>query len=284
MDVFRKHIFIWGILIFSALLHAAFIVVTPYTHQEKITEVPDQFTIRATLKLRSPEPDNLIVNDLAEVVQAKPVEPQPVKPEPVKVKPEKKKKLPQKKVVKQKVKKAPAPDPIQKEAKPIEEVVKKVEETPLIQEDVSDQEIIDQEVLEKEALALEELNRKRLEEERLKKEQAIQLAAAHEAAAAQALMEQRARIQASYVALLKERISDNKRYPRIAEKRRLEGAVELHFEIDKQGVASALDIQTGHRLFQQSAKVAVLNALPFPPPEGIEVPIKVDLTLTYRIK
>ena len=91
-------------------------------------------------------------------------------------------------------------------------------------------------------------------------------------------------IRLTYLHQLRQKISANKRYPLLARNRRLEGKVLIHFEVNGRGRIQTLNLISGPRLLQHSAEDAVKNALPFPPPKGISLPVKIELTLSYHLR
>lgn len=91
-------------------------------------------------------------------------------------------------------------------------------------------------------------------------------------------------IRLTYLHQLRQRISANKRYPLLARKRHLEGMVLIHFEVNSRGRIQTLNLISGPPLLQHSAEDAVKNALPFPPPKGISLPVKIELTLSYHLR
>ncbi|MGY0215796.1 TonB family protein [Endozoicomonadaceae bacterium StTr2] len=87
----------------------------------------------------------------------------------------------------------------------------------------------------------------------------------------------------SYRQLLRSRIEQHKRYPRMARLRHREGKVKLRLQIEGDGQASVLEMVEGDSLFEYSSLQAVREALPLPPPEGVTIPVRVNLTLYYHL-
>ena len=85
-----------------------------------------------------------------------------------------------------------------------------------------------------------------------------------------------------FVARLKAKINANKTYPRIAQKRRMQGKVKVRFRITSAGKLSGLTA-SGPRIFINSAKKAVKRAFPLAT-RGAPLPMNVTLTLQYRLK
>ncbi len=283
MAAHKRHFVVWIMLFLSAALHAAFIAITPYEKENLVSENTKQYTIKATLKLPDINVQPVDKHQEAETELVKTVTTEKT-PDPVK-----------KSSLKERV--------VQEKSKEKEKTSKEQRTVNVISEPVIEPIAKIDPVIEIEPVKETEndLNEKSLNEERLngktpdtqalveefddtKETKNVILVAANKQAAMEVLNQQRAAAQASYLADLKKRIEENKRYPRIALKRRLEGSVDLNFQIDQAGNIIVLEVETGHRLFKLSAESAVKNALPFPPPEGIEVPIKVSLILAYQIQ
>ncbi|MEA3418046.1 MAG: TonB family protein [Campylobacterota bacterium] len=85
-----------------------------------------------------------------------------------------------------------------------------------------------------------------------------------------------------FLATLKSRINARKVYPRIAQKRGMQGKVRVHFTVTATGGVSNIMVK-GPRIFANSAKAAVRKAFPMPT-QGVSLPMKVALTLNYRLK
>lgn len=75
--------------------------------------------------------------------------------------------------------------------------------------------------------------------------------------------------QASYFQQLKERINQHKMYPKIAQKRNLEGNVMVEFTISAKGELLSYAIINGQTLFAKSAEEAIVKSFPFPVEEEL---------------
>jgi protein TonB len=87
---------------------------------------------------------------------------------------------------------------------------------------------------------------------------------------------------ARYVAEVRAMILAQKRYPRLARKRSIEGAVEARIEIGADGSLSGLRLsESAPRVLSRATEEAIERAAPFPtPPEGVRViEIPVDYSL-----
>lgn len=85
-----------------------------------------------------------------------------------------------------------------------------------------------------------------------------------------------------FIARLKAKINANKTYPRIAQKRGMQGSVKVRFRITSAGKVSGLTA-SGPRIFISSAKKAVKKAFPLST-RGVSLPMNVTLTLRYQLK
>ena len=83
---------------------------------------------------------------------------------------------------------------------------------------------------------------------------------------------------------LRAKISRNKTYPRIAQRRGMQGSVKVRFTILRNGSVSNIRI-TGKKVFHSSAKSAVKKAFPVNTKNApLSLPTTVNLTLRYQIR
>lgn len=83
---------------------------------------------------------------------------------------------------------------------------------------------------------------------------------------------------------LRTKIDKYKFYPRIAQKRRMEGSVKVRFTIMPSGKVGNISV-SGSKVFYRSAKNAVKSAFPISIKNiPISLPYTVNLTLHYRIR
>jgi len=85
-----------------------------------------------------------------------------------------------------------------------------------------------------------------------------------------------------FIARLKAKINAHKSYPRIAQKRGMQGNVNVRFRITSSGKLTNLTA-SGPKIFIRSAKQAVKSAFPLST-RGTSLPLNVTLTLSYRLK
>jgi protein TonB len=83
---------------------------------------------------------------------------------------------------------------------------------------------------------------------------------------------------------VRRRIEKHKFYPRIAQKRGVEGIVKVKFTILKNGRVSTISVR-GSKMFYKSAKEAVRNAFPISVKNiPIRLPKSVTLPIHYNIR
>lgn len=83
---------------------------------------------------------------------------------------------------------------------------------------------------------------------------------------------------------LRARISRNKMYPRIAQRRGMQGSVKVRFTILRNGHVSNIQI-TGKKVFHKSARKAIKKAFPINVKRApLSLPTTVNLTLRYQIR
>ena len=87
-----------------------------------------------------------------------------------------------------------------------------------------------------------------------------------------------------FLARIRQRIDRHKSYPRIAKKRRMQGAVKVRFTILPNGKLGAVSAE-GPKVFLRSARQAVIDAFPVSVKAvPMHLPATVNLTLRYQIR
>jgi len=87
-----------------------------------------------------------------------------------------------------------------------------------------------------------------------------------------------------FLAQIRQRINSHKSYPRIAQRRGMQGSVRVRFTILPNGKASNIQL-TGSKIFLVSARNAVKAAFPVPVTQvPMHLPATVNLTLRYRLR
>jgi periplasmic protein TonB len=89
----------------------------------------------------------------------------------------------------------------------------------------------------------------------------------------------------TYLALVQQVLIQAKRYPAAARRRGIEGFVQLSFAIDRNGQATAIDIEgPTHPILAAAARALVADRRLPVPPSGWNTTTRVVVPLTYRLK
>lgn len=92
------------------------------------------------------------------------------------------------------------------------------------------------------------------------------------------------KLQSQYFASLQKKINENKRYPKRAKIRNIQGDVKVEFMISPKGELLSFKIIDGRKLFFKSTKKAIEDCFPFSTPIGVlSKNTTVKLTLAYRL-
>lgn len=87
-----------------------------------------------------------------------------------------------------------------------------------------------------------------------------------------------------YFKRLKERIDENKIYPRKALRRNIQGSVKVSFTLSKNGEFLGIKKLDGKKIFYKAVKKAIKNALPFKPKKDILTQsVDIELKLVFNI-
>jgi len=98
---------------------------------------------------------------------------------------------------------------------------------------------------------------------------------------------QRALLKKKFLQHVKSNIQKNKKYPRVALRRGLEGDVHVVFDIQKSGAVSNIRIGGAHSILQKATKRAIEKSFPIAIPAKLRssLPIRnVALTIGFRIR
>lgn len=88
----------------------------------------------------------------------------------------------------------------------------------------------------------------------------------------------------AYLAKLLRHIESFKFYPRVAQRRGIQGEVQVSFLLMARGDIAALHVRGGHLLLQQAARAAVQGALPMlAPPKTMTVPFNVSFVMQFQM-
>ncbi len=89
--------------------------------------------------------------------------------------------------------------------------------------------------------------------------------------------------QNQYYTQIKQAISSNKTYPKIAIRRGIEGEVKIKFTISANGELIKFEIIDGKKVFKNSIEEAIQKSFPLTPPKGLFLS-NLDLSLTIQYK
>ncbi len=88
----------------------------------------------------------------------------------------------------------------------------------------------------------------------------------------------------AFLSRIRSKINKNKTYPRIAQRRGMQGSVKVQFTILANGKVGHISV-SGPKVFHNSAKSAVKNAFPISTKNApISLPMTVNFTLSYKIR
>ena len=93
-------------------------------------------------------------------------------------------------------------------------------------------------------------------------------------------------LKRSFLTQVRSRIITNKKYPKLALRRHIEGSVRVKFNIDLNGDVSNIRFVSGKSILQKSVRKAVLNSFPINIPQKLreELPINnISVTVNFTI-
>ena len=88
--------------------------------------------------------------------------------------------------------------------------------------------------------------------------------------------------KSKFIKNLKLKIERNKKYPRIAQKRGMQGSVRVKFTITRAGTPSNI-VTRGPKVFSSATKSAIKRSFPIST-KGVSLPINITLTINYHLK
>ena len=141
--------------------------------------------------------------------------------------------------------------------------------------------------VEKKELEQEKRLKEAKEKERL--EEMAKLAKAKQLAVEQERVKQVAAAQLAqernvFLTTVKKKINENKRYPRMAKRRNIEGSTHISFTIFKNGSIQIHDLK-GDKLFYKKSKQALIESFPIeiPPKIRSTFPLQLNIDLNYAL-
>ena len=88
-----------------------------------------------------------------------------------------------------------------------------------------------------------------------------------------------------YFTLIKQKINDNKKYPKKAVRRGIQGIVKVQFIVSKDGKLLSINILEGKKVFYKSIKRAIRDSFPINPPKDIFIKqFNVTLKIVYKLQ
>jgi len=92
-------------------------------------------------------------------------------------------------------------------------------------------------------------------------------------------------LKITYRDILLKHIDFYKIYPKIAQRRRIEGKVRVDLKLSSRVDISGLHLQYGTRILKSATKKAIQRALPMPEiPEEISLPLQISFFMEYRLQ
>ena len=84
---------------------------------------------------------------------------------------------------------------------------------------------------------------------------------------------------------IRNKIEENKHYPRVAKRRGLQGSVEVVFTIAADGTLDSVVANSGNNAFNSATKDAVYKTFPLEyDVNGLELPMQISFTVDYRLR
>ena len=166
-----------------------------------------------------------------------------------------------------------------------EEIIKEeiLEEEPVVEEEPEPEPIVEKEIFKP---VIEEVKpkpkvkksiKKRVKKKKIKKKNRKKTVSSIQSKSAPAQKNK-------FLAQIRAKINKHKSYPRIAKKRRMQGAVKVKFTILRSGKVGHISVD-GPKVFRNSARDAVKSAFPINTKKApISLPMSVNITLKYQIR
>jgi periplasmic protein TonB len=90
--------------------------------------------------------------------------------------------------------------------------------------------------------------------------------------------------QLNFFRCVKEKINNNKKYPRVAKRRNIEGDTKINFTIFPDGSIKIHNIE-GKKVFFNKSREALLDSFPMRIPQDLLMtfPVKINISLSYRL-
>jgi protein TonB len=182
-------------------------------------------------------------------------------------------------------KEEPIPEPIEEiepeEEEPVVEVVKEVIPEPVIEKIIPKSKPIVKKIVKKKVQKKKRVKKKVIKKKPVKKKiikpKSIRKKSSRKKVASSVT-------QNAFLSRIRSKINNNKTYPRIAQRRGMQGSVKVRFTILKSGRVGNISV-SGPKVFHKSAKNAVRKSFPIATKNApISLPTTVNFTLRYQIR
>lgn len=227
----------------------------------------EEKTVSFSLSQYIPE----VTSPVEEPIKDEPVEPEPMEPEPV--------------VEEEKVEQElPEPEPVEKEEK-VEPIIEEVIPEPIVEKIIpKPSPIVKKKV--KKVVKKEKPKKKAVKKKRVKKKTVKKRTVKRKPTARSTASKKKASPakKNAFLSKIRSKINRNKTYPRIAQKRGMQGSVKVRFTISASGKVGNISV-TGPKVFRSSARKAVKRAFPINAKNApITLPKTMNVTLRYQIR
>jgi len=186
-------------------------------------------------------------------------------------------------------------EPLVEEVEPEELVVEKVIPEPIIKKIIT-KKIVDQnitkpkpvvkKIVKKKVAKKKVIKKKRVKKKSTKKKSTKKKVTKRKTTTKKASSKKKASPakKNAFLSRIRSKINKNKTYPRIAQRRGMQGSVKVKFTILSNGKVGNISV-SGSKVFHKSAKSAVKNAFPISARNApVSLPMTVNFTLRYQIR
>jgi outer membrane biosynthesis protein TonB len=87
-----------------------------------------------------------------------------------------------------------------------------------------------------------------------------------------------------YIELIKQAIAKNKKYPKVALRRNIQGDIQVNFIVSKDGLIKEIKIIKGKKVFYKAVKKAIIDSFPIDIDENIfDDDLKLNLIIKFKV-
>jgi len=189
-------------------------------------------------------------------------------------------------------KEEPIPEPIKEVEPEVEEpvaqeqIVKKIIHDPIIKSVIPKPKRVIKKIVKKKVEKKKTTKKKRVKKKVVKKRSVKKKVVKHKVSRKKPSHSKRINPaqKNAYLAHIRSKINKNKTYPRIAQRRGMQGTVKVRFTILKSGNVGNISV-SGPKVFHRSVKNAVKKSFPINPKTAtISLPITINTNINYRIQ